>query len=141
MVLWFPPEYAQVGVDAWQKLLADAAAGRLQKSYRSQNHSALLHAPMPRRELLTRTARYYATINAVQTGRGCRHACRYCSVTAFHEATYRRRPVAEVVAELRTIPRAFIFVDDNIIADREYAAELFRAWRRSGNAGSASARS
>jgi radical SAM superfamily enzyme YgiQ (UPF0313 family) len=35
--------------------------------------------------------------------------------------------VPEVIAELRTLPRNFIFVDDNIIAEREYALELFRA--------------
>jgi radical SAM superfamily enzyme YgiQ (UPF0313 family) len=45
----------------------------------------------------------------------------------FHGRSYRRRPVADVIAELRSLPRNFIFVDDNIIADREYALELFRA--------------
>jgi radical SAM superfamily enzyme YgiQ (UPF0313 family) len=35
--------------------------------------------------------------------------------------------VADVIAELQILPRDFIFVDDNIIAEREYALELFRA--------------
>ena len=95
--------------------------------YRSKSDSVILHTPIPRRDLLAHTARHYATINAVQTGRGCRHACRYCSVTVFHGRQYRRRPVADVIAELQTIPRSFIFVDDNIIADRDCAMELFRA--------------
>lgn len=86
----------------------------------------MLQTPVPRRDLLKHTARHYATINAVQAGRGCRHNCRYCSVTVFHGRKYRRRPVAEVIEELRSLPRNFIFVDDNIIADREYALELFR---------------
>ena len=86
-----------------------------------------LQTPVPRRDLLRHTARHYATINAVQAGRGCRHNCRYCSVTVFHGRKYRRRPVAHVIGELRSLPRNFIFVDDNIIADREYALELFRA--------------
>jgi radical SAM superfamily enzyme YgiQ (UPF0313 family) len=114
---------------AWERLLADAQAGALRKIYRQQNapNGAELQTPWPRRDLLRHTARYYATINAVQAGRGCRHNCRYCSVTVFHGRRYRRRPVAEVVAELRALPRDFIFVDDNIIAEREYALELFRA--------------
>ncbi len=87
----------------------------------------LLQTPVPRRDLLQHTARHYATINAVQAGRGCRHNCRYCSVTVFHGRKYRRRPVADVIGELRSLPRDFIFVDDNIIAEREYALELFRA--------------
>ncbi len=33
----------------------------------------------------------------------------------------------DVVNELRGLPRNFIFVDDNIVADREYALELFHA--------------
>jgi radical SAM superfamily enzyme YgiQ (UPF0313 family) len=117
----------------WQRLLEDVHQGKLQKLYRQTGPAnataaaGLLETPVPRRDLLERTARYYATINAVQAGRGCRHACRYCSVTAFHGRTYRRRPVAEVVEELRAMEGDFIFVDDNIIADRTFALELFGA--------------
>ena len=56
-----------------------------------------------------------------------RMRCRYCSVTVFHNHNYRHRPIADVLEELRQIPRNFIFVDDNIIADRTYARELFTA--------------
>jgi len=77
--------------------------------------------------LLAHTARHYVNVNAVQAGRGCRHNCRYCSVTVFHGHQYRHRSVSDVLAELQTIPRNFIFVDDNIIADRGYARELFQA--------------
>ena len=120
---------------AWEQVLRDVRQGKLQKIYHQAESmlsgqsvaTACLQTPMPRRDLLTRTARYYATINAVQAGRGCRHNCRYCSVTVFHGRKYRRRPVADVIAELKTLPRNFIFVDDNIIAEREYAQELFRA--------------
>jgi radical SAM superfamily enzyme YgiQ (UPF0313 family) len=94
---------------------------------RPDTRPELLQTPVPRRELLQHTARHYATINAVQAGRGCRHNCRYCSVTVFHRRRYRRRSVADVIGELRSLPRNFIFVDDNLIAEREYALELFRA--------------
>jgi radical SAM superfamily enzyme YgiQ (UPF0313 family) len=123
---------------SWERLLADLQRGELQKVYRQEPRLDLgstcqsrrldwLETPAPRRELLQHTARHYATINAVQAGRGCRHDCRYCSVTVFHGRKYRRRPVEDVIAELRSLPRNFIFVDDNIMADREYALELFRA--------------
>jgi radical SAM superfamily enzyme YgiQ (UPF0313 family) len=120
---------------AWERLLTDVRRGRMQKLYRAAEglmpggcvRPEYLLTPLPRRDLLARTARYYATINAVQAGRGCRHNCRYCSVTVFHGRKYRHRPVGEVIAELQTLPRHFIFVDDNIIAEREYALELFAA--------------
>jgi radical SAM superfamily enzyme YgiQ (UPF0313 family) len=35
--------------------------------------------------------------------------------------------VESVIVELKTVARGFIFVDDNIIADREYARTLFEA--------------
>ncbi len=120
---------------AWEQLLRDVQRRKWQKLYRQAESTipgqsdapVCLQTPIPRRDLLARTARYYATINAVQAGRGCRHNCRYCSVTVFHARKYRRRPVADVIAELQTLPRNFIFVDDNIIAEREYALELFHA--------------
>ena len=37
------------------------------------------------------------------------------------------RPLAEVLAELRAIPRDLIFLDDNIMTCREYARDLFRS--------------
>jgi len=109
--------------DTWPQVLQDVEAGRLQQVYRSAGGP--LTTPIPRRDLLRETARHYATVNAVQAGRGCRHACRYCSVTAFHQQTYRHRTVSEVLAELQTISGDFLFVDDNIVADRDFARELF----------------
>jgi len=112
---------------AWPRLLADAAAGRLQRVYRNEAPCDLADAPIPRRDLTARTARHYVTVNAVQTGRGCRHGCRYCSIAAFHGRTHRTRPLDHVLAELREVPRDFMFVDDNLIADPAYARALFRA--------------
>jgi len=109
----------------WPKLVQDAAAGTLKKLYRHDALPELDLSPAPRRELLRDTAQHYATTDAVQTGRGCLYQCRYCSVTAFHNGSYRHRPVARVLEDLRGIGRDFIFVDDNIIADNRYARELF----------------
>jgi radical SAM superfamily enzyme YgiQ (UPF0313 family) len=113
---------------AWERLLQDVEAGRPRKVYVGNAcPGGELHTPIPRRDLLAPTAKHYVTINAVQTGRGCQHACRYCSVTAFHQQSYRQRPIADVIADLRTVPRDFIFVDDNIVRSPAYARELFRA--------------
>lgn len=111
---------------AWPRLLADVQAHRLQPRYAAVP-KPVLEVPAPRRELLRSSARHYVTVNAVQTTRGCRHACRYCSVTAFHHHQHRQRPVGDVMREIAALPRDFIFVDDNICADRAYALALFRA--------------
>jgi len=111
----------------WPRLLADVEAGQLRKIYRSEQLCDLADTPVPRRDLTDRTAKHYVTTNAVQTGRGCPNDCRYCSIAAFHHSTHRNRPLARVMEELRQVPRDFMFVDDNIIGDRDYARRLFRA--------------
>ena len=68
---------------------------------------------------------------SIQTSRGCPLDCNFCSVTGFNGRRYRRRPPAEVLDELETIPQELIFfVDDNIIGYgrqcREQALELFK---------------
>ena len=112
---------------SWPRLLADIESGRLRRIYRRDTPCDPAEIPVPRRQLTARTARHYVTTAAVQAGRGCRHGCRYCSVTAFYGRTHRNRPLDAVLAELAELPRDFMFVDDNIIADREYAKTLFRA--------------
>lgn len=111
----------------WPRVVTDAVAGRLRPFYRHLSPPDLAATPPPRRDLAQRLARYYATTNAIQTGRGCSHGCRYCSVTAFHKGTYRTRPLENVLAEVRAVGRDMIFVDDNIIADPAYARNLFQA--------------
>jgi len=112
---------------SWQRVLADIEAGRPLGVYRRDQPCDGAEIPAPRRDLTNATERHYVTTHAVQTGRGCSHACRYCSIAAFFRGSQRNRPLARVMEEVRSAPRDFMFVDDNIIADREYARELFRA--------------
>jgi radical SAM superfamily enzyme YgiQ (UPF0313 family) len=110
----------------WPRVLRDIEAGTLQPVYRSEGPADLSATPVPRRDLTARSARHYATTNAVQTGRGCPHACRYCSITAFHRRSQRNRPLDQVLEEVRRITsRQMMFVDDNIIGDPDYARRLF----------------
>jgi radical SAM superfamily enzyme YgiQ (UPF0313 family) len=113
----------------WARVVEDAVGGDLGRFYRHDAPVDLALAPSPRRDLTEANRSHYVTTDAVQTGRGCSHGCRYCSIAAFHNKTHRSRPLENVVAELDTIGRDFIFVDDNIIADREYAMRLFEAMR------------
>jgi radical SAM superfamily enzyme YgiQ (UPF0313 family) len=132
----FRPEEAAGHFDAvvigeaegiWPRVLEDVEAGRVARFYRAAEQPDLATSPMPRRELTAATSRHYVTTHAVQTGRGCRHRCKFCSITAFAQGTHRSRPLENVLEELKTIPRHFMFVDDNIIADPDYAKQLFRA--------------
>ena len=99
----FRPEEAAEHFDAvvigeaeglWPQVLEDVQRGRLARLYCAAEPPDLAATPVPRRNLTAATSRHYVTTNAVQTGRGCRHGCRFCSVTAFARRTHRSRPLA-----------------------------------------------
>ena len=103
-------------------MLGDLEAGRLRSIYRHEPGS-LAGLKVPDRRLLRRAA--YIVPDAIQATRGCPYACTFCSVAAFCGHAFRTRPVDEVIDELTRLGRRVIFVDDNIIGDRDYALELF----------------
>ena len=131
----FLPEEALLHADAvvvgeaegiWEGVIADARAGRMHGIYQGGVDRGLAGLKHPPHHLLK--GKHYATVHAVQATRGCPHQCAFCAVSAFNHGTQRQRPVDEVVQEVSEIPhRFFIFVDDNLTADREYAMSLFRA--------------
>lgn len=115
--------------EVWPRVLADAGQGRLAPRYRAATLHDLRGLARPRFELI-RNNRYYTLLRPVQTTRGCPHHCDFCTVRSVYGQSYRHRPVAEVLEDLRAIrhgSRYIFFVDDNLAADANYARELFEA--------------
>lgn len=112
--------------DTWPELLRDFAAGRLKARYVQAPGLSLAGRPFPRRELLP--SRDYITDDVFEATRGCVHSCDFCVVpTAWGLKPYQK-PVEEVVADIRRKgSKKLIFVDLNLIADRDYALRLFEA--------------
>jgi radical SAM superfamily enzyme YgiQ (UPF0313 family) len=70
----------------------------------------------------------YVPIPTVLASRGCGNACAFCVVNRVWERQPCPRPVAEVIEEVRALrSKRVIFLDSNVIADREHAAALFEA--------------
>ncbi|MEW6363538.1 MAG: radical SAM protein [Acidobacteriota bacterium] len=108
----------------WPQVVSDARATRLKPVYRADAPHSLRGLNRPPRHLLA--GRRYATLQAVQATRGCPHRCAFCSVSAFHDGMFRARPVGQVLDEVKELPgRFFIFVDDSLTADPDYARALF----------------
>jgi radical SAM superfamily enzyme YgiQ (UPF0313 family) len=112
--------------DTWPALLRDFAAGRLQRRYAQASGLSLAGRPTPRRELLP--SRQYVTDAVFEATRGCVHTCDFCVVPAAWGGKPYQKPVEEVVADIRQQgARDLIFVDLNLVADKDYAARLFEA--------------
>jgi radical SAM superfamily enzyme YgiQ (UPF0313 family) len=112
--------------DSWPQLLRDFADGQLKTRYDQAPGLSLADRPFARRDLLP--GKRYLTNNVFEATRGCIHNCEFCVVpTAWGRKPYLK-PVEQVIADIRQHgARKLIFVDLNIIADREYAVLLFTA--------------
>jgi radical SAM superfamily enzyme YgiQ (UPF0313 family) len=111
--------------ELWPRVLEDLQRGRLQARYRAERRPNL-GGLLPDRSIFS--GKRYMNLALVETGRGCRFACEFCSVSAFFQREYVPRPVEDVVREIRGLARRNVFfVDDNLAVDRARTLELFRA--------------
>jgi radical SAM superfamily enzyme YgiQ (UPF0313 family) len=113
--------------ETWPRLLRDFLAGRMQREYREQPVAGKYACgiPSPRFDLQRKSG--YMMPYAVQLTRGCPHRCDFCTVPAVWKQ-YLRRPIAEVVRDIRAIPsRRFAINDVSPFDDVDYAKELLRA--------------
>lgn len=111
----------------WPQLIKDLEKGQMQKMYQSPRWVDMDEVPIPRRELLSSKATFGAT--SIQATRGCPFDCNFCTVTKFFGGSYRYRSIdlviKEIEQEIERGKKTFFFVDDNIIANRRYARQLF----------------
>ena len=125
------------------KVLADAAAYRMHGVYQGTWGEM---AAVPRVEewvdlLEDGPTMRYLPRNTLQTTRGCRFNCDFCSVIRINGRGSRHRDPDEVVDELRVLQRrgqrfgSFLhvsFLDDDLAADLDFAGALAEAIIRSG---------
>ncbi|MGH8013313.1 MAG: B12-binding domain-containing radical SAM protein [Candidatus Binataceae bacterium] len=115
----------------WAQLLQDWHDGKLQQTYKADKLHDLKSLPRPRHELL-KLNRYLFKAVPVQASRGCPYRCSFCEIPVFYSGSYRTRPVAEIIDEIKetiriTGFRRFQFIDDQITGKHKFAKELFKA--------------
>ncbi|MGH7555780.1 MAG: radical SAM protein, partial [Longimicrobiales bacterium] len=115
--------------ETWPTVIQDFMAGRLQRVYPMARRPDIATLPLPRYDLLDGSK--LGLWRPVQATRGCPFTCDYCSITAFFQARYRKRPVDQVIRDVRAAKRSgsryIAFIDDNIGVDWKYCAELWEA--------------
>ncbi|MCX7698993.1 MAG: B12-binding domain-containing radical SAM protein [Candidatus Goldbacteria bacterium] len=111
----------------WEKVLEDIENNRLQRMYKQDRKFEDIKIETPRRDIYN--SKYFWGM--IQTSRGCPMNCEFCSVTIYNGHKYRKRPIEEIINELKTIKQKYIcFFDDNIVGrtkeQKEHALLLFK---------------
>lgn len=129
------PDEAQQHADAicvgyaeetWPELLRDFARGRLQRAYHQSSGFTLDKPVFPRRDIFDKS--HFLTQAVFEATRSCAHDCEFCTAPAAWGRRQYQKPVNHVVEDIRRVgARRLIFIDLNLISDRAYARELFRA--------------
>ncbi len=119
--------------NVWATLLEDVENGCLKSRYQADMFADMKSSPAITRAPLSRN-RYLVDI--VQTAKGCPFHCEYCCVHIFDGQKIRNKTIDQVIAEIMDInsshshykkKNTLIFADDNIIANKKFARELFVA--------------
>jgi radical SAM superfamily enzyme YgiQ (UPF0313 family) len=109
----------------WHQVVEDARGRRLGRVYRAPPGVPQLGGVQPRRELFS--GKGYLPVTLMQFGRGCRFSCDFCAISVFFQRTNFVRPSREILAEIESQNRRFIFfVDDNFLSNHEAAKAFLR---------------
>ena len=112
--------------DTWPKLLNDFINGSLKRRYIQEPNISLANRPFPKRELLN--SKHYLTTHVFEATRGCVHTCDFCVVPSAWGTKPYQKPIHEIIGDIKQHwAKRIIFIDLNIIADKDYAAKLFEA--------------
>lgn len=114
------------GEGVWKDVIKDYENGSLKKKYWGsateddyrEVHAELLNSPP---EVIK---------DVLETTRGCKYRCHFCSVPFFHNGEIRKKPIHEIIGLIEKIKhryKSISFIDDNIYNDPAYSRELFAA--------------
>jgi radical SAM superfamily enzyme YgiQ (UPF0313 family) len=117
----------------WPTVVRDAAQGKLRARYDATDFPDMASIPAPAWGK-ARPSSYL--FHQIQTTRGCPFRCRFCSVPDISGQAFRFKPIENVIAELRALPKSrgpiasgkpLYVVDDNFISRTRYTKDLLRA--------------
>lgn len=119
--------------ETWPRVIRDLEAGKLAQRYDAGGFPNMRGIPVPSWRFVDQGRYFYQQI---QTTRGCPFMCRFCSVPDISGQDFRFKPVENVLAEIRGLPksrgpidktRPMYVVDDNFISRPAYTRELLKA--------------
>jgi radical SAM superfamily enzyme YgiQ (UPF0313 family) len=116
------------GESQWPRMLEDAAAGKLNKFYRSDQPCDLQKLRMPQYERIDMRPYGFFKTYSIQSSRGCPFRCEFCSERLYLGEAYRYRPSQDVIEEIRhTGAKNILFADSNFAGNISHTMELMEA--------------
>ena len=107
----------------WNQMLSDAKDKSLKKQYYGKESSLF---GMPDRSIYK--GKKYSPLALIETGRGCIYSCEFCAINSYYNKKYFRRPISEVVQDIKNSKKKYVFfIDDNFVSDQNYAIEICKA--------------
>src|SRR3989339_202469 len=91
----------------WEILLNDFKNKQLKKFYKSSTKTSLNNI-FPDRSLFK--DKKYFPVTLIETGRGCKFNCEFCSINAFYKRTYSTRPIDNIIDEIKRLSRSINWV-------------------------------
>jgi hopanoid C-3 methylase len=104
--------------------------------------------PLPDRQITAQYRKHYKTNIPHHTGQpwghkgrtgftlltqGCPFRCSFCVIWPANLGLYRKRPIPEIVADLKSMEESYVYLgDDNTFADAKYAEQLADAIKEAG---------
>ena len=110
----------------WKQVIADHENGELKKIYTGQGPENFTEEIQP----LLLSQPEHVSAQYIETTRGCKYNCDFCSIPSLSKKKIRHRPVKDVIEQLKYIRnkyKKFVFIDNNIYADPQYSSLLFEA--------------
>jgi radical SAM superfamily enzyme YgiQ (UPF0313 family) len=113
--------------NVWADVLRDVEHDNLKPCYQG-SPADLSDLPIPRYDLMDKKKIGFWL--PIQTTRGCKNRCRFCSVTSFYKGTFRTRPFDQIVRDIQAVKdlgfAKITIIDDSIGSDLPYLKELCR---------------
>ncbi|OGN35711.1 MAG: hypothetical protein A2568_02385 [Candidatus Yanofskybacteria bacterium RIFOXYD1_FULL_44_17] len=122
--------------EIWPEILRDFERGEMKSIYRPSLPSSLdlletREIPKTHRVRFIDWLPISLRVTYMQVGRGCPHNCEFCSVTKISGRTIRTKSIAYIVGKIAEEKAKgmdlLFFSDDNIIANKRFARDLFSA--------------